>query len=46
MKLSELKFTQEIINMKLSELKFTQEIINITLVELKIHSGNYKYDTC
>ena len=46
MKLSELKFTQEIINMKLSELKFTQEIINITLVELKNHSGNYKYDTC
>ena len=46
MKLSELKFTQEFINMKLSELKFTQEIINMTLVELKIHSGNYKYDTC
>ena len=45
MKLSELKFTQEIINMKLSELKFTQEIINITLVELKIQSGDYKYET-
>ena len=45
MKLSELKFAQEIINMKLSELKFAQEIINMKLSELKIHSGNYKYET-
>ena len=44
MKLSELKFAQEIINMKLSELKFAQEIINMKLSELKIHSGNYKYE--